>query len=91
MQNQKAVTFLALFVIVLSGQKSMAGVEPSVGDTIRGEPLDASAIGPGVVETMEEALARDAARAAQWVVEPQGRNGLNVRSTPAGTPDPNAV
>lgn len=77
MRNQLAITIMALFGIVLSGQESMGGVQPDVGDTIRGEPLDASAIGPGVVETMEEVLARDAAKAPQWHVEPQGRNGLN--------------
>ena len=77
MQIQKSVTLMVLFVIVLSGRESLGGVEPEVGETIRGEPLDASAIGPGVVETMEEALARDAARGPQWNVEPQGRNGLN--------------
>lgn len=77
MRDQKLVTLMALFIVVLSGRASTAEVEPQVGETIRGEPLDASAFAPGVVETMEESLARDAARAPQWYAEPQGRNGLN--------------
>ena len=77
MRKLNVVTLLALFGIVFSAQESMGGVDAEVGDTIRGEPLSASEIGPGVVETMEEALARDAARGPQWNVEPHGRNGLN--------------
>ena len=41
---------------------------------LRGEQLDPSTYGPSVVETLEEALARDAARPPQWMVDPKGRN-----------------
>ena len=53
----------------------LAELSSAAGETIRGERIDPSTYGPSVVESMEEVIARDAQRPAQWFVDPKGRNG----------------
>ena len=54
-----------------AGAADQAGVEVHPG-----VPVDPADYGPGVIETMEEALARDRARSADLPSDPGGRNGM---------------
>ena len=47
----------------------------AAGETIVGEQLDPAAYGPSIVESLEDVMAREAARPPQWMANPKARNG----------------
>lgn len=64
-----------LFVVLLAPTTLAAEPKPPEAKAVKGEPIDPTLFGPGVVEGMDAVLARQATLANQPPVNPKARNG----------------